>query len=309
MKILFMGTPDFSVPCLKALYDAGHEICAVFTQADKPVGRKQILTPPPVKIAANELNIPVYQPKTLRDGTALEIINKYAPDMIVVVAYGKILPSDVLHSVKYGCVNVHGSLLPKFRGASPIQSAIIAGEKVTGITTMYMDEGLDTGDIILTEKVPILNTDNAESLFNKMSVVGAELLVKTVALIASGNVSPIKQNDADATFCTVLDRESGKLDFSCSAFRLFNLIRGLDPWPSAYFTADGKKFKVFSSKPLENCDIGAGKLKITKNELIIGCGNSTAISIVEIQPEGKKRMPVSAFLNGSSLTEDSKIEF
>ena len=244
MKIIFMGTPDFSVPCLQALFDAGHTVAAVFTQPDKAYGRKQVLTPSAVKQAALKLGLNICQPNTLRDGAALETINKYQPDLIVVVAYGKILPPEILNAAKYGCINVHASLLPKFRGASPIQSAILAGENETGVTTMRMDEGVDTGDILLQTRVAIEHNDTAETLFEKLSVAGAELLLETIQKLPQGSITPQKQDDKSATHCTVLTRESGKIDASKSALELANLVRGLYPWPAAYFQLQNKKFKV-----------------------------------------------------------------
>ncbi len=308
MKIIFMGTPDFSVPCLQALSDAGHTILAVFTQPDKACGRKQILKPSAVKEAALNLGLTVYQPNTLRDGSALETINKYNPDMIVVVAYGKILPSEILTSAKFGCVNVHASLLPKFRGASPIQSAILAGENETGVTTMQMDDGVDTGDILLQARVAIEDGDTAESLFEKLSQAGAKLLIDTVEKLEDGTITPQKQDEKSATHCTILTRESGKIDSNNSAKMVVDQVRGLYPWPSAYFNLDNKKFKVHSAAIGEKTSAAPGTLLKTKNTLQLACGDGNTVQILEIQPEGKKRMLTQEFLNGFKFTEGMKIE-
>ncbi len=308
MKIVFMGTPDFSVPCLNALLEAGHTVEAVFTQPDKARGRKQVLTPPAVKEAALQHNLTVYQPNTLRDGEALRIINSIKPDLIVVVAYGKILPSEILSAAKYGCINVHASLLPKFRGASPIQSAILAGEAETGVTTMQMDEGLDTGDILLQTRVKIEDNDTAESLFDKLSQKGAELLVETVEKLSSGEIAPQKQDDKKATHCTVLTRESGKIDCNKSAKEIVDLVRGLYPWPAAYFELEQKKFKVYSVSLGKSTTAKPGTLSSDKNEILLACGDGKAISILEIQPEGKRRMTAKEFLNGFKFTEDLTID-
>lgn len=308
MKIIFMGTPDFSVPCLQALYDAGHNVAAVFTQPDKACGRKQVLTPSAVKQAALKLGLNVCQPNTLRDGTALETINKHQPDLIVVVAYGKILPPEILTAAKYGCINVHASLLPKFRGASPIQSAILAGESETGVTTMQMDEGIDTGDIFLQTRVAIEDNDTAETLFEKLSVAGAELLLETIEKLPQGSITPQKQDDKNATHCTVLNRESGKIDASKSAVEIANLVRGLYPWPSAYFQLQNKKFKVYAAAVAGKTAAAPGTLSTNKDSLLLSCGDGLALSILEIQPEGKRRMPAKEFLNGFKLTEDLIID-
>lgn len=309
MKIIFMGTPDFSVPCLQALHDAGHTVLAVFTQPDKACGRKQILKPSAVKEAALNLGLTVYQPNTLRDGTALEIINKYNPDMIVVVAYGKILPSEILTSAKFGCINVHASLLPKFRGASPIQSAIIAGEKETGVTTMQMDDGVDTGDILLQARVAIEDGDTAESLFEKLSQAGAKLLIDTVEKLEEGTIAPQKQDEKNATHCTILTRESGKIDCNNSAKGIVDQVRGLYPWPSAYFNLDNKKFKIHSATIGEKTSARPGTLLKTKNTLQLACGDGNTVQILEIQPEGKKQMQTQEFLNGFKFTEGMKIDY
>ncbi|MBQ7288251.1 MAG: methionyl-tRNA formyltransferase [Clostridia bacterium] len=308
MRIVFMGTPDFSVPCLHALQAAGHTVSAVFTQPDKAFGRKQLLVAPPVKQAAVALGLPVYQPTTLRDGTALEIVRANQPDLIVVVAYGKILPPELLKSAPYGCINVHASLLPKFRGASPIQSAILAGDSETGVTTMQMDEGLDTGDILLQSTVKIEKSDTAESLFEKLSKSGAQLLVETLELLVENTIVPRKQEEKNATYCTILTRESGKIDARKPALTIVNQVRGLYPWPAAYFEMQQKKYKVLSAELAEKTEATPGTLLIGKETVCIACGNGYSVSIIEIQPEGKKRMPIKAFINGLKQTEGLKLD-
>ena len=226
MKIVFMGTPDFAVPCLKALIDNGHNITLCVTKPDMPVGRKQILTPPPVKTVAINYNLPVYQPTSLKCEDAYKIIADEKPDVIVVVAYGKILPKNILDIPKYGCINIHASLLPKLRGASPIQWSIVTGESETGVTTMLMDEGLDTGDMLLTAKTDILDSDNAETLHDRLSVMGANLIVETLTKIEDNSITPIKQTDVGTSYAPIIKKEMGLLDFNKPARELFNLIRG-----------------------------------------------------------------------------------
>lgn len=308
MNIVFMGTPDFSVPCLNALHSAGHEISAVFTQPDKAVGRKQVLTPSAVKLAALKLGLPVYQPTTLRDGEAEKIIRGCCADLIVVVAYGKILPPSILSATEYGCVNVHASLLPKFRGASPIQSAILEGETVTGVTTMQMDEGVDTGDILLQASMPIEPNDTAETLFEKLSALGAKLLLETVDGLQSHTLIPRPQPEKGASHCTMLTRESGRIDYRNSAQSILNLIRGLYPWPTAYFEMQGKRYKVLAATMTGKTAASAGTLMMDQQGLKLACGDGNAILILEIQPEGKKRMPAQAFINGWKQTGGLKLD-
>ena len=229
MKIIYMGTPDFAVPALNALINSEHEVVAVFTQPDKPKGRKMVLTPPEVKVCATENNIPVYQPDTFKDGKALEIINGYNPDVIVVAAYGKLLPKSVLDAPKYGCVNIHGSLLPKYRGAAPIQQSVLNGDKITGITTMLMDVGLDTGDILLTEETKIGENETSGELFDRLAQLGGDLILKTLSGLEQGQINPKKQDEALATHTSKIDKSYCPIDFSKSAQQVHNLVRGLNP--------------------------------------------------------------------------------
>jgi len=301
MKIVFMGTPDYAVNTLEALLKSEHEIAAVFAQPDKPVGRKQILTPPPVKICANEHNIPVFQPNTLRDGKALEILKEIAPDVIVVVAYGKILPKEILDLPKYGCVNGHASLLPKYRGASPIQWCIVCGEKETGITTMLMDEGMDTGDILDTVTVKIGEEETAEELFDRLAPLSAELMITTLEKLQKGEITPIPQNHDEATYAPIIKKEMARLDFKKEATEIHNAVRGYYSWPCAYFMLGGKRIKVISAKIGDKTNRAAGTVIGNNDELIIACGKGTSIRLLTVQPEGSKAMTSKQMLCGNRI--------
>ena len=307
MRIVFMGTPDYSVKTLQLLYDKGHDIVGVFAQPDKPVGRKQVLTPPPVKVLAEELNIPVYQPNTLRNGEALEIIKELNPEVIVVVAYGKILPKEILEFSKYGCINGHASLLPKYRGASPIQWCIVCGEKQTGVTIQQMDEGIDTGDILSAETVDILPYETAEELFERLSLISAELMVETLEKIEKGEVTPIKQNESEATYAPIIKKEMAKLDFTQDAEKIFNAVRGYYSWPCAYFFLDGKRIKVFSAKVSNMSSKEPGEVIENNNKLIISCGNNTSIELLTVQLEGSKAMTAAQMLCGKKIPLGTKV--
>ena len=293
-----MGTPDFAVACLKGLIEANYEVCAVFTQPDKPRGRKMVMTPPDVKVYAEKLNLPVYQPKTLKDGEALEIIKGYEPDVIVVAAYGKILPKSIIDYPKYGCINVHGSILPKYRGAAPIQWSVINGDKETGVTTMQMNEGLDTGDILLVEKMPIAIDDTAESVFDKLAVMGGEIIVKTLELAKKGELTPVKQDESQSSYAPMLDKTISEIDFTKDALTVHNLIRGLYSWPIAQTTFKGKKLKIYKSA-LSELGGNVGEV-VCLEPLTIACGDK-AVEILELQLEGKKRMDYKSFLLGHHI--------
>ena len=246
MKIVFMGTPDFAVPSLQGLIDDGHEILAVYTQPDKPVGRKQVLTPPPVKALALEHGLPVYQPTKMRDGTVAAQLRELAPDLIAVVAYGRILPKEILEIPPYGCINVHGSLLPRWRGAAPIQWAVIAGDEMAGVTTMKMAEGLDTGDMLLTYETKVGEKETAGELFDRLAQSGAELLTQT--LVKLDEITPRPQDDAQSCYAHMLDKQMAVIDWSKSAHEIDCLIRGLNPWPIALTTLSGERLKVFAAE-------------------------------------------------------------
>ncbi len=307
MKVLFMGTPEFAVPTLEAVVAAGHTVVGVYTQPDKAVGRKQILTPPPVKVCAEKYGFPVFQPVTLRDGSAEENIKSLSPDIIVVVAYGKILPEALLSLPKYGCVNGHASLLPRHRGASPIQWSIVSGDKVTGVTTMYMAKGIDTGDMLLKAETEIGEDETAGELHDRLSLIGAELMVKTLEGLENGTIIPEPQDETKATHAPIIDKEMGYLKFDISATDICNLIKGFNPWPAAYFTVDGKRIKVFASKVSGKTDKEPGTVVKSDGELIIACAEGTSLSLTEIQPEGKKRMTAKDYLTGHSLKVGNKV--
>ncbi len=307
MKIVFMGTPDYAVKTLEALIGAGHTVAAVFAQPDKPVGRKQILTPPPVKVCAEMHGIPVFQPRTLRDGEAEKIIRNIAPDVIAVVAYGKILPTEILTLPRYGCVNGHASLLPKYRGAAPIQWCIVNGEKETGVTAMQMDEGMDTGDILETAVTEIGAEETAGELFERLSVIGAKLMVKTLADIENGNVTPIKQDESKATSAPIIKKEMAKISFhDMTADEVHNAVRGFYPWPVAFFISGGKRIKIIKSRVV-NMHGTAGTVLKSDSELIVAC-KKEAVAIETIQPEGSKPMSAKQYLCGRSIALGTEIE-
>lgn len=302
MRIAFMGTPDFSVACLKALVESEHEVVGVFCQPDKPVGRKQILTPPDVKVEALKHNLRIFQPESLRNGKGVEILEEIKPDLVVVVAYGKILPKDFLDYPEYGCINVHASILPKYRGASPIHFAVLNGDEITGVTVQQMDEGVDTGDILNIETVSIGINDTTEYMYEVLAPLGAKAMLDTVELIENGKLNPIKQDDSLATHVGLLTREIGKIDWNCSAFEVHNKIRGLYSWPGASTVLSGKTLKIHSSVlSTEKGNNIPGEVIKTADSLIVACGDNCCIEITELQLEGKKRMTSSAFLNGYKL--------
>ena len=304
MKLIFMGTPDFAVPCLESLIDAGHEIAAVFTQPDKPVGRKQVLTPPDVKVCALNRGLTVYQPASMRDGTALEIIRTIDPEAIVVAAYGKILPKEILDYPRYGCINVHGSLLPKYRGAAPIQWSVINGDAETGVTIMQMNEGVDTGDILFSRAIPIGIDDTAESMFEKLAALGGEMIVEALDKIGRGELTAEKQDESLATYAPMLNKELSLIDWKKSGVSVHDLIRGLYSWPIAYTMYRNKKLRIFRSSPCDKC--GEAGSVISLDPLTVACGEGSVV-ILELQIEGKKRMDAKTFLVGHRLCIGDKI--
>ncbi len=301
MRIIFMGTPDFAVPCLQRLITDGEEVVGVFTQPDKPKGRGHVMTPPPVKELALKYDIPVFQPTKMKDGEAYKIIDELDPELIIVVAYGKILPKDILERPKYGCVNIHASLLPKYRGAAPIQWAVINGEKVSGVTSMQMGEGLDTGDMLIKSEVEITDNMTAGELHDILSPLGADVMSETISAIKDGNLKPEKQNDAESTYASMLDKSLSPIDWTKSAAEIHNQIRGLSPWPTATTTLDGKVLKIHSSRV---CDMKAknpGEIIFNDKKLVVSCGNDTTLEIVVLQAEGKKAMSADQFLLGKKI--------
>ena len=302
MRIIFMGTPDFAVPCLKALVNSEHNVVGVFTQPDKPKGRGYELAPPPVKVCALNNGIEVFQPKSMRDGEALQIINSLNADLIIVVAFGKILPVEVLNSVKYGCINIHASILPKLRGAAPIQWSIINGDTETGVTAQQMDIGVDTGDILMVKKINIPIDMNAGELFDELSLCGAEVLIDTIKLVESNGLKPVKQNEKEATYASMLSKALCPIDFSKSALEVHNHIRGLSPWPIATTKVNGKLLKIHKSKILNESTMkNSGEVVDNNNRLVVACGNGTCIEILELQAEGKKRTDAASYLRGNKI--------
>ena len=302
MNIVFMGTPDFAVPCLEKLIKSENcNVLAVFTQPDKKVGRKQLLTPPPVKVLAVQHNIPVYQPVTLKNEDAFETIRKLNPDLMVVVAYGKILPKRILDYPKFGCINVHASLLPKYRGAAPIQWAVLNGDKKTGVCVQQMDIGIDTGDILFTEETDIGINETSEELFERLSVIGADALIKTIDLIIKGQTNPVPQPAGDFGYASMIDKSMSNIDWSKSAFEVHNQIRGLQSWPCASTVINGKNVKVHKSVLSSEKGNEAGKDVNNKNVVTVSCGDGNCIDILELQPDGKKRMDAKSFLAGNKI--------
>lgn len=308
MRIVFMGTPDFAVPVLESLCDAGHEVAAVVTQPDKPRGRGKEMQYTPVKQSALKRNIDVLQPVKVKDSEFIKKLREIKTDVIVVVAFGQILPSEILHMPKYGCINVHASLLPKYRGAAPIQWVIIDGEKETGITTMQMDEGLDTGDMMLKTVVPIDEKETGGSLHDKLSKAGGSLIVETLKKVEAGNIELIKQDDSKSNYAKMLDKKLGKIDFTKTAAEIERLVRGLNPWPSAYTSLHGKTLKIWDADVLdENTDAIPGEITDVSKDKISVCTGKGTLIINELQLEGKKRMNTESFLRGYNVEKGEKL--
>ena len=308
MRVIYMGTPDFAVHALKSIVEAGHEVVACFTQPDKAKGRSKALQPTPVKLQAMEYGIPVYQPVKLREQENVDIIRNYAPDAIVVAAYGQILPESILNIPKYGCVNIHASLLPKYRGAAPIEWAIMDGEKETGVTTMYMAKGLDTGDMIEQAVVPISDDDTGETLTEKLAASGAELILSTLTKLEAGTAVRTPQDDSQSCYASMLTKDMGDIDFTRPAEQIELLVRGLQPWPCAYTRIGGKNVKIYGAIVVsreENVQPGEITM-VTKKAFAIACGQD-ALKITRLQPEGKKPMDAAAFLAGNKLVAGQHI--
>lgn len=308
MRIVFMGTPEFAVPCLQKLIDCGHEITGVFTQPDKPQGRKMILTPPPVKALALENGLTVYQPLKMKDGTALEMLKEANPELVIVVAYGKILPKEILEFPKYGCINIHASLLPKLRGAAPIQWSVINGCEKTGVTSMQMDEGLDTGDMLITSELEIGENETAGELHDRVSALGAEVLEQTIAALQNGELKPEKQNHAEFTYAPMLSKELSPIDWNLPAREVHNKIRGLSPWPSATAVLNGKKVKIHRSVLVSEKGGATGEVAENGKRLVVACGDGECIEILSIQAEGKKAMSAADFMRGNPVNIGDKFE-
>lgn len=303
MRMVFMGTPDFAVSSLERLIADGHDIVGVFTQPDKPQGRKMKLTPPPVKQLALTHNIPVFQPDTFKDESQLALLQELDPEVIVVVAYGKLLPGYVLDLPKYGCINVHGSLLPKYRGAAPVQWMVLNGETTAGVTTMYMDRGLDTGDILLVSETEVGGNETAGELFDRLAAMGADLISETINRLPEG-IERKPQDDSQSTYVSVLDKRMSVVDWSKSAQEVHNLIRGLDPWPVAVTTRGEVRLKLFQSRLTGKAtSLPAGSVTEAdpKKGLFVACGDGQVLQITEIQMVGKKRMSAGDYLRGHGI--------
>ncbi|SES62203.1 methionyl-tRNA formyltransferase [[Clostridium] polysaccharolyticum] len=303
MKVVFMGTPDFSVPTLQKLIEEKHEVAAVVTQPDKPKGRGKAVQFTPVKEIAVKYDIPVYQPQRIKQNKEFyEQMKQINPDVMVVVAFGQILPKEILDLPKYGCVNVHASLLPRYRGAAPIQWVILDGEKETGVTTMMMDVGLDTGDMLLKEMIPLDEKETGGSLHDKLSTIGGDLLIETLKQLEAGTITRTPQGDAESNYAKMLTKELGHIDFTKSAEELERLIRGLNPWPSAYTSLQGKTLKIWDANVVEGSqDAKPGEVfAVGKNSFTVMTGDK-ALEIMEMQLEGKKRMTTEAFLRGYTV--------
>ncbi len=305
MRIVYMGTPDFAVPALEKLAQSpDYTVATVFTQPDKPKGRKMVMTPPDVKVCAEKLGIPVFQPSSMRSEDAYNSLKELNPDVIVVAAYGQILPKAVLDLPKFGCVNIHGSLLPKYRGAAPIQQSVLDGEKVTGVTTMLMDVGLDTGDILLKAETEIGENETAGELFDRLAVLGGELIVETLDKLKKGEITPQKQDESLATHTSKITKELCPIDFNKTAYEVHNKVRGLNPWPVAVTEIAGKTVKVYSSRVSDMS--GAAGTILSLKPFVVACGDKS-VELIEIQPQGKKRMTAQAFLAGHKLNIGDKL--
>jgi len=300
LRIVFMGTPEFACPTLQRLIDRGENVIAVVTQPDRPKGRGQRPEPPPVKTVAERHGIPVFQPVKVRTPESIDHIQELAPDLVVVVAFGQILPQRLLDIPRFGCINVHASLLPRYRGAAPLNWCLINGETETGVTTMQMDAGLDTGDMLLMKRTPIGPDEDARSLHDRMSLLGAEALTETLDLLVAGNLQPAKQNDAETCYAPLLKKETGEIDWSRKPVEIKNLVRGVTPWPGAYTWLNGLFLKVFKVRTAEGAGEPGVVLAAGRDGIEVAC-NSGSVIIEEVQLEGKKRLPAREFLAGYAL--------
>lgn len=308
MRVIFMGTPDFAVGTLKALLESRHQVAAVVTQPDKPKGRGKAMQFPPVKEVAVQAGIPVLQPQKVRDPETIRQLEQIEADVIAVVAFGQIIPKEILSLKPYGCINVHGSLLPKYRGAAPIQWAVIDGETESGVTTMQMDEGLDTGDMLLKAVVPLDEKETGGSLFEKLSATGANLLLETLEGLEKGTIVPQKQGESPTAYARMLKKEMGCIDWEQPAVQIERLIRGLNPWPSAYTHLNGKTMKIWEAK-VQQGESGrepGAVTETTKEGILVQTGEGL-LEIRKLQLEGKKRMDAGAFLRGCEVKEGTKL--
>lgn len=311
MRIVFMGTPEFSVPCLERLISDGEDVVGVFTQPDKPKGRGYEMSFSPIKECALKYNIPVFQPKSMRDGEALKILEQLQPELNIVVAFGKILPAEILYFPKYHSINIHASLLPRYRGSAPIQWVILNGEKKSGVTSMLMDEGIDTGDMLISGEVEITENMTAGELHDRLSVLGSDILSDTIKALKSGELKPVKQNDCDSCYAPMLSKELCPVDFNKSALEVHNQIRGLSPWPVATAVLNGNIIKLHQSRLSDYKDdknSRAGQIVKTDGVLTVVCGDGKCIDILSIQAQGKKKMSVKDYLLGHKIDIGTVLE-
>lgn len=301
MKIIFMGTPDFSVPVLEALVNQGYEVAMVVTQPDRPKGRKRILSPSPVKIAAEKHGLKVYQPERIRNSEEAQPVLEEQADLLVTAAYGQILPNEILESPTYGCINVHASLLPEYRGGAPIHQAVIDGKEKTGITIMYMVDRLDAGDILMQRAIDIMEEDTAGTMHDKLSSLGADLLIESIPKLINGELTPIPQDEELVTFAPNIKKEQERLDFNQSGKSVLNHIRGLHPWPVAYTLFNGERLKIWEAEwTVSTSSMEPGTIKnLDKNGVEVVCGDGEVIRLTKIQPSGKKPLDAVAFLQGA----------
>lgn len=300
MRILFMGTPEFAEVSLKALVEDNRDVVCVITQPDKPKGRGYEMAMPEVKVYAMEKNIPVYQPDTLKDEAILPLLEKYQPDVIIVVAYGKILPEYVLNFPKYGCINIHGSLLPKYRGAAPIQRAVIDGEEVSGVTSIYMEKGLDTGDMLIKRELPIGRETTAGEYHDALAILGGEVLLETLDALSKGSLTPQSQDDSLSTYASQLSKAEGEINWNNTSDEIYNKVRGLNPWPKAFSFIGGKRFVVDFVYKSEQSGKAGEVLSADKDGILVACGEGSVL-IKEIKVEGKKKMSAEDYLRGHKI--------
>jgi methionyl-tRNA formyltransferase len=307
MRLIFLGTPAFAVPTLEKVLDAGHTVLSVITQPDRPKGRGQALSASPVKEAAQRRGLPVFQPERIRRPEALEELAKFHADVMVVVGYGQIIPQSIIDLPRHGIINVHASLLPKYRGAAPVQWAIVNGEKITGVTTMRIDAGLDTGDMLLRAETGIHPDETAIELGERLAVMGADLLVETLARMEGGALNPEKQDSSQATLAPILKKEDGRIDWTQPAQAIHNRVRGLLPWPGAHTAFRGQTLQIWRSRVAETSAGPAGRLRRAGKSLQAVCGDGVALELLELQLEGKKRIGGEAFANGQRLQENETL--
>ena len=299
MRVIFLGTPQFAVPSLEALVSAGHQVLGVFTQPDRPKGRGNQLAESPVKVVAQPLSLPIYQPERIRRPEAVEQLRSLAADLMVVVGYGQIIPQNIIDLPPYGILNVHASLLPKYRGAAPIQWAIANGEKQTGVTIMRIDAGLDTGDTLLKASTEIDPDERAPELSERLATLGADLLIEAIKQIEKNCARYEKQDDSQATLAPILKKEDGRIDWRRPAQDIYNRLRGFDPWPGAYTAFRQQGLSIVRATPTETHNVlEPGTVEVKKRDLLVGCGDNTALQLTEVQPSGKKRMSAESFING-----------